>query len=291
MPTEDTSTHSNITETYSIRVAQQSLLQPHSEHSVMVSTTASGINTVEPRPFDGTRHMTSAVNGVTHVLPSYPFYILETNLTAKAMPLPKHMVVAIATWPRTTVMTALSTPPYRSTTKAFESVDQSAYSNVHHDYCEQTNRFAHSKELQETLTTTLNLHTVVAAIRYKTATGRESQIREHACIQNDATEHFAKTWKDGVAISAQYHAYIQPLLDMLSQFESMRDGHFGRITMAKHRIQLLQPDTVPVHSELYRIRTNSKKLNRQTAFETIPEPAQTQSEAPIVFLPNRDETL
>lgn len=82
---------SNVSATLSIRFnndkdnlhptckACQTVPKPHSKYCVFVTTTASAINTIKPRLFERTSHMTSAAHSVLDFLPPQPFHILLTN--------------------------------------------------------------------------------------------------------------------------------------------------------------------------------------------------------------------
>lgn len=95
-------------------IARKTVLKPHSNHFVVVPTTASGTNTFESKVFEGICQITFATHGVIDVLPSQLFNILATNFSAIAVLLPKHTVVPHATGSLKSVMTALSTPLHQS---------------------------------------------------------------------------------------------------------------------------------------------------------------------------------
>lgn len=93
----------------------------------------------------------------------------------------------------------------------------------------------------------------------------------------------------------QYKAQKQPFIDMLSQFDSMWDGHHGCVTMGKHRIELLQPEKAPVHAAPYQTGPESREAEKieidKMLTENVTEPTQTKWAALIVFAPERDCTL
>lgn len=80
--------------------------------------------------FEGTFQMTFATLGMIATLPLRPFHILVTNFFAEKMHLLKHIVVAYDTGPRTSVMTASSTPFRPSLMRTPEIIDRTAFNDV-----------------------------------------------------------------------------------------------------------------------------------------------------------------
>lgn len=67
---------------------------------------------------------------------------------------------------------------------------------------------------------------------------------------------------------------------MLSQFNSMWDGHPSRINNAKERIERLQLEKDPVHSEPYRAGSMTREFEKVQIKKMLPkniiEPLQTE---------------
>lgn len=67
----------------------------------------------------------------------------------------------------------------------------------------------------------------------------------------------------------------------------MWDGHIGRINVAKQRIELLQPDTTPVHSAAHQDRSRTREFEKAKIYKTLAESiiklVQTEWAARIVF--------
>lgn len=103
------SSSDEVANTHSICLAWQTLLKPHSQHRELVTTTAFGTNTVETRIFIETLQKTPAAQGVIKILLLKPFHIFVVNVSAKAMHLPKYIVVGYANGPFISVMTVSST--------------------------------------------------------------------------------------------------------------------------------------------------------------------------------------
>lgn len=80
---------------------------------------------------------------------------------------------------------------------------------------------------------------------------------------------------------------------MLLQLESMLDGPFGRITMVKHRIELLLPDPSPVHSAPYQSGPETREFEKaeidKVLAENVIDPAQTELAARKYSFPKKTE--
>lgn len=48
---------------------------------------------------------------------------------------------------------------------------------------------------------------------------------------------------------------------MLEKFESIQDGHLGRINAVKHHINITSKDVSPIHSIPYRVRRAARKFS------------------------------
>lgn len=121
------------------------------------------------------------------------------------------------------------------------------------------------------------------------------QIREHTRIWSDKTEKLFKTRKGEVAISALYQSFKPLFIDMQSQLESIRSGHVGRITMAKHLIKILHPDTALTHLVPYQTSLKRDEFEKSDTDKMLDknaiEPAQTKWAAPLKFLFMKNGTL
>lgn len=118
--------------------------------------------------------------------------------------------------------------------------------------------------------------------------------RHTDALQEDS-QQLTHNWPDEVDLSNNYGQYCQQFIDMLSEFEHMWDRHLGRINAAKHRIELNDRNTAPVHSTPYRAGPKTRGFERvkidKMLVGNIIEPAQTEWASPIVFAPKEDGTL
>lgn len=147
--------------------------------------------------------MNFAAHDVIDVLSLQPFHIFVNNFFAKAMHLPKHEVVAYATEPSKSDITASSIPLFHSPIRTLNHVDRRRLSNVHLATCKATKLLPITDAKQKKETTSDNQHTLVAADRYKLTIERVSQIWDHTYIQSNATEQLTKDRKDEFALSAE----------------------------------------------------------------------------------------
>lgn len=84
-------------------------------------------------------------------------------------------------------------------------------------------------------------------------------------------------------------------MNILLQFESMGDGHFGHSTMARLQIELLQPDTAPVNLAPNQAGPKMCEFekagtDKMLAWNVI-EPARTELATSIVLVPDKDGSL
>lgn len=93
----------------SIRMDFETLVKPHAEWRVMFTVSASYICMVKPRILKGTYRLTFATHGMTDDFRTQPFHILISHTSAKAIQLPKQMVVAYFTGSPTFLVTVSST--------------------------------------------------------------------------------------------------------------------------------------------------------------------------------------
>lgn len=192
-------------------------------------------------------------------------------------------------------MTTLSTPFHLSPVRAPRTVDQSAFIDVHPPSCKTINLTAHGEARKATQTTTDNLYTLVAAIQLKLTFYRVLRIRDHAHVNNAATERLAKSWKEKFAISVLYTAHKQTNLNILSHFQFLWDGHLGQITMAKHCIELLRPDTATIHPAPYWAVPETPKFRKaeikKMLAKNIIEPRTSRMDRTESICPEKDGTI
>lgn len=87
-------------------------------------------------------------------------------------------------------------------------------------------------------------------------------MENHANVQDEDTNRLTHDWREKIDISDKYGKHRGDIIYILSQFEHMWDGHLGRITTAKHRIELLEPTTRSVHSAPYRASSKTREFEK-----------------------------
>lgn len=124
-------------------------------------------------------------------------------------------------------------------------------------------------------------------MRDKPAVDRETQMWRDTLVQNESTKCSVQDWRDEVGISKLYSAYCDECMNMSAAFQSMRDGHLGRISVVKHRVELLDDNTQTGLSKPYcagpklRIFENVEieKILKDNTIESV----QTKEAALLVF--------
>lgn len=116
-----------------------------------------------------------------------------------------------------------------------------------------------------------------------------TQMPRQADVCHKNNRQLAKNWREKVGLSNSFVQYRKRFFDMLSEFESMSDEHFGRISTTKHRIDITNPNTSPINSAPIWSGPDTRKLEKgeinKMLADNIIEPAQTEWASPIVFVP------
>lgn len=145
----------------------------------------------------------------TETLPWPPFHILQSCFYAKAMHLPKQMVVKYATDPPTAVKTTKPSPHQQHLTNTPKRVGKSTQSEASSAGSDTETTNGEEKGAN---------NSIAAAVHYNHATDRESQVRRHVRIRRDETSELKKDWCREVVISAKCQGYRKLVNSMLSNF-------------------------------------------------------------------------
>lgn len=65
---------------------------------------------------------------------------------------------------------------------------------------------------------------------------RQAQIERRIKVENEDAKQMAHNWQNKILIDAKFHTHWNRFMDMVAEYESMRDGHSGLIRVAKYRI-------------------------------------------------------
>lgn len=118
--------------------------------------------------------------------------------------------------------------------------------------------------------------------------------RHHISKDSD-NEHPKTYWKMEEHISETYTKYNAKLVERVSKFNSILDKHLSCIKMAKHQIELISPEDLPISSRQYRVEQKACKFEKQWSYKmlrkNVIELAVTVWASRIVFLPKRNEAL
>lgn len=196
----------------------------------MATTAASNIYAVKLSISKGTCQRVFVAHGVIDVLPSQLFHIFTYNFVAKMMHLLKHMAVAFAAGPSPFVMTTSSTLHNQLLLRTRDSLDHSRLREKCSAYCEAEHIITLSKALQSKQD---NVHSLFGAINYKARTDRNSQIDEQVRRKQKSIVRLKMNRSKAIAKFGQYHATKKPFIDILLQFQSMKNTQLGRIIVAK----------------------------------------------------------
>lgn len=102
----------------------------HSQQTVLVTNSASRIDTVKHKPVEKYKQMVPVTYGVKYTLMIQLFHNLVLDFSTKAMQLPERIVVAYATTPPKAVMTPKPSPHQQSPMGTPEKVNKSVGSKA-----------------------------------------------------------------------------------------------------------------------------------------------------------------
>lgn len=135
----------------------------------------------------------------------------------------------------------------------------------------------------------------VFTVHYKHAVDEEPQKSQHTPVQNNDAKCLAQDRRKNVEISKPYAAFRDQFMNSLTENQSIRNGRLSRISVANHRIELLDDNNQPVHSEPYCARPQThkrEKIKTEKVFkDSIIQPARIEWAASIVLALTVDGSL
>lgn len=146
-----------------------------------------------------------------------------TNMSKKAIHVPRHMIMALATDPQITIDTT-------------EVIVTDCEDNIPKG---MPDRGLNDEQK------------VIAAVNYKPTFERATLMVQHHAAKKTDSKRLMQNWEDEAHLSDEQARYRKELLTMISECESMKDGHFGRIT-AKHRVEWTPEIIQLINSAPYR---------------------------------------
>lgn len=91
----------------------------------------------------------------------------------------------------------------------------------------------------------VNYNSIINAVPFRTFEPALKQAdRQNAVIKSDKISR--TEWRQGLSLREESSAYREKFINVLTQFESMCDGHLGSIEAVPHQIELKKTDTQPV---------------------------------------------
>lgn len=84
---------------FQVRIARQNVLKSNMQHHVPITTTLSGLPTIERHHFQSRRNHVLVARGMMEASPDNSFYVLDRNFSRNEVRLPKCVGIVIATRP------------------------------------------------------------------------------------------------------------------------------------------------------------------------------------------------
>lgn len=130
---------------------------------------------------------------------------------------------------------------------------------------------------------------------YKPSESKESQMRNHGNVKKNVEKRLKHNRRDEVQIDDSLVEFKQELIQMLSGFESMWDGHLVPINFAKHRGKVSPADAKLVHSAPYQPGPEAREFDKNEIDRLLSkgfiERDQTVWAASIVLAPKKNGFL
>lgn len=130
-------------------------------------------------------------------------------------------------------------------------VDEPAYSNA--NSAESNTNITNGEENDETSEAAETVH-------YKPLLDQGWQVRQHVRIHHSERTQPKTDWCEEVALSSRYQFWRESFANMLSKFQSMRNGHLECINTARHCIELLSSNTSKVYCAPNRAGPKTRKF-------------------------------
>lgn len=77
---------------------------------------------------------------------------------------------------------------------------------------------------------------------------------DHKAVKEKEKETVKKDWREDVQLPAKFDQHRTVFLAMITELESMWDGHHGRTNVSKHCMDLTNDEVRQVHSAAYHTR-------------------------------------
>lgn len=97
---------------------------------------------------------------------------------------------------------------------------------------------------------------------YERSKRKKSRMRDHEDNRENETGHFDREWRSELKVDDPYFKLQCGFIEKLFGFESMWDGHPGRIDLAEHQIKLSSADKKRTSSALYRQSPKARRFDK-----------------------------
>lgn len=114
-------------------------------------------------------------------------------------------------------------------------------------------------------------------------------------VTQEVETRCTEDWKNETTVPVKYNDHSDELLQLLSEFEDVRDGYLGRIETARYQIELTSNVIRPPHCALYHVgliarHVAAKKIQKELQEEVI-ETASKERASSIFFVPKKYGSL
>lgn len=257
-----------------VTAAKRQWIPPMTQAKLLVRSHASGLVSVRSGGRLAERKRIAMAHGVVDSLPSRPFYVLVANFENFPVLVPKHATVGYA---RADVP-AIHHLGRRSTSDSVSLLNAAG-----------TAPFKEGG-------TTPNIEQLKNVSAKPSKEQEEMPPLSSFASLPDATPPppSKEDWRSQLKLGKAMEPERARIIEMLSEFESMWDGHLGTIRQTKHRIEL-KPDSKPVHQPPYRNGPDGRERERQEIQKMLDmdviEEAECEWASPILFVPKPDGTI
>lgn len=100
----------------------------------------------------------------------------------------------------------------------------------------------------------------VDAVNYRRNIHRLEQIAEAEAVKEQNETTLKKDWREEVHLPAKLEDHRPGFLECFEEVGSIRHIHLRRINLARHRINLLNDETRPVHSAPLQMRPTARRF-------------------------------
>lgn len=98
-------------------------------------------------------------------------------------------------------------------------------------------------------------------IHYKRTPDCLEPMAKHEAAKKKDKETRKKDWREDVQLPVKLQQHYQTFSEMLTELDSMWNGHLGRISLSKYRIDIFNNEVKAVLSVLYRARLTARQFS------------------------------